>query len=114
MDFSPKRVFLREIAYSLFVFVFLFFLIVIDLEVSELIGVLRGSNHAKPVPQVILLQVLLGQILKVTLAERYSRGQHNLVLFTAKGNVLSEVVGFATNLEKKKERLVNSIHPLKT
>jgi len=99
MDFSPKRVFLREIAYSLFVFVFLFFLIVIDLEVSELIGVLRGSNHAKPVPQVILLQVLLGQILKVTFAEWDSRGQHNLVLFTAKGNVLSEVVGFTTDLK---------------
>ena len=72
-----RCVFLPEIAYSLFVFVFLFFLIVIDLEVSELIGVLRGSNHAKPVPQVILLQVLLGQILKVTFAEWASRGRHN-------------------------------------
>ena len=70
--FTKKRVFLPEIAYSLFVF--LFFLVVIDLEVSELIGVLRGSNHTKPVPQVILLQVLLGQILKVTFAEWGSRG----------------------------------------
>ena len=74
-------------------------LLVVDLEVPQLVGVLGGSNHSKPVPQVVLLQVLLGQILKVTLAERYSRGQHNLVLFTAKGNVLSEVIGFATNLE---------------
>ena len=69
MEFSPKRVFLPEIAYSLFVFVFLFFLVVVDLEVSELIGVLRGSDYAEPVPQVVLLQVLLGQILEVTFAE---------------------------------------------
>ena len=108
MNFSPKRVFLPNIAYSLFVFVFLFFLIIIDLEVPELIRVLRGSNHTKPVPQVIFLQVLLGQILKVTFAEWDSRGQHNLVLFTAKGNVLSEIIGFATNLKSINKQFIQT------
>ena len=65
---------------SLFVFVFLLFLIVVNLEVAELIRVLGGSNNAQPIPQVVFLQVLLGKILQVTLAKRHSRGKDNLVL----------------------------------
>ena len=39
--------------------------LVVDLEVTELVGVLGGGDHTQPVPQVVLLQVLLGQILKI-------------------------------------------------
>jgi len=36
--------------------------LVVDLEVTELVGVLGGGDHTQPVPQVVLLQVLLGPI----------------------------------------------------
>merc|ERR1712004_59140 len=80
---------------SLFVFVLLF-LIVVDLEVAELIRVLCGSNYAQPISQVVLLQVLLGKILKITLAERHSRGKDNLVLVTTKGHIFTKVSGLAS------------------
>lgn len=58
-----------KIQKSLFGLVFLFFLIIVDLEVPELVGVLGVGNDAEPVPEVVLLQVLLGQVLEVPLAE---------------------------------------------
>jgi hypothetical protein len=47
--------------------IFLLALVLGDVEVPELIGVafLVGRNHAKPIPHVVLLQVLLGQVLEV-------------------------------------------------
>ena len=39
--------------------------LVVDLEVTELVGVLGGGDHTQPVPQVVLLQVLLGQVLEI-------------------------------------------------
>ena len=84
---------------SLFVFVFLFFLVIVDLEVAELIRVLGGGNNAQPVSQVVLLQVLLGEILQVTLAEGHSRGKDNLVLVTTQGHVFTKVSGLASNLK---------------
>jgi len=54
---------------SLLVLLFLLILLIIDLEVSELIRVLRRGDDSQPVPQVVLLQVLLRQVLEVTFAE---------------------------------------------
>ena len=89
---------------SLFVFVFLLFLIVVDLEVAELIRVLCGSNYAQPISQVVLLQVLLGKILQITLAERHSRGKDNLVLVTTKGHIFTKVSGLASNLDSQERK----------
>ena len=63
----------KEFMESLFVLVFLFLLIVVDLEVSEFIRILGCGNYTEPISQVILLKVLLGQILQVSLAERNGR-----------------------------------------
>ena len=90
---------------SLFVFVFLLFLIVVNLEVAELIRVLGGSNNAQPIPQVVFLQVLLGKILQVTLAKRHSRGKDNLVLVTAKGYFLAKVSSLASNLRSREKEI---------
>lgn len=43
----------------------LFLLILVDLEVAQLVALLGVGHHPQPVPQVVFLQVLLGQILKV-------------------------------------------------
>jgi len=47
--------------------VFLFTLVLSNVEISQLIDipVLVGCNHPKPVPHVVLFQVLLGQIFQI-------------------------------------------------
>merc|ERR1711915_482085 len=84
---------------NLFVILFLLIVVVVDLEVSQLVAVLGVGNHTKPVPQVVLLQVLLGEVLKVALGEGGGGGDGDLVLLPDKGDLLAEVVGFATNLD---------------
>merc|ERR1712168_1762881 len=51
------------------IIILLFLFLVVDLEVAELVGVLGGCHDAEPIAQVVLLQVLFGEILKVTLGE---------------------------------------------
>merc|ERR1719228_286224 len=84
---------------NLLVVLFLLIVVVIDLEVSQLVAVLGVGNHTQPVPQVVFLQVLLGEVLKVALGEGGSGGDSNLVLLPDKGDLLAEVVGFATHLD---------------
>merc|ERR1719365_210858 len=84
---------------NLLVVLFLLIVVVVDLEVSQLVAVLGVGNHTKPVPQVVFLQVLLGEVLKVALGEGGGRGDGNLVLLPNEGDLLAEVVGFATYLD---------------
>merc|ERR1711899_5571 len=84
---------------NLFVILFLLIVVVVDLEVSQLVAEISDGIHTKPVPQVVLLQVLLGEVLKVALGEGGGGGDGDLVLLPDKGDFLAEVVGFATNLD---------------
>merc|ERR1712045_731729 len=84
---------------NLFVILFLLIVVVVDLEVSQLVAVLGVGNHTQPVPQVVFLQVLLGEVLKVALGEGGGGGDSNLVLLPDEGDLLAEVVGFATNFD---------------
>merc|ERR1719384_94458 len=83
----------------LFVVFFVFIILIVDLEVSELVAVLGGSNNAEPIPQVVLLQVLLGQVLQVPLGEGGGGSQADLVLLPDQGDLLAEVVGLASDLD---------------
>lgn len=40
-------------------------LILVDLEVAQLVALLGVSHDPQPVPEVVLLQILLGEILQV-------------------------------------------------
>merc|ERR1711899_650629 len=84
---------------NLFVILFLLIVVVVDLKVSQLVAVLGVGNHTQPVPQVVFLQVLLGEVLKVALGEGGGGGDGDLVLLPDKGDLLAEVIGFATNLD---------------
>merc|ERR1719378_1683464 len=84
---------------DLLVILFLLIVVVVDLEVSQLVAVLGVGNHTQPVPQVVFLQVLLGEVLKVALGEGGGGGDCNLVLLPDKGDLLAEVIGFATHLD---------------
>ena len=66
---------------------------------SEMFVFLSGGDHTEPIPQVVLLQVLLGQVLEVPLGEGHVGGEVDLGLGTLQGQVVTEVAGLASNLE---------------
>merc|ERR550525_2233284 len=74
-------------------------LLIVDLEVSELVAVLGASHHTQPVPQVVLLQILLGEVLEVSLGERDVGGEGQLGLLPLHGELLAKVAGLAGNLD---------------
>lgn len=47
------------------VLVFLLLLVLVDLEVAQLVALFAVSHDAQPVTEVVLLQVLLGQVLQI-------------------------------------------------
>ena len=53
----------------LIVSVVVLILLVVDLEVAQFVRVSRRRDHAQPVTQVVLLQVLLRQVLQVPSTE---------------------------------------------
>ena len=71
---------------------------VLDLEVSKGIGVLRNGDDSQEFLQVLLLEVLLGQVLKVSLGEGDLGLDNEVVLVGGDGNSGSEVSGFVFNL----------------
>lgn len=50
---------------SLLVFILIFLLFIVDLEVAQLIRVLRVGDNSQPVPKVVFLQILLSKVLQV-------------------------------------------------
>merc|ERR1719304_104731 len=86
-----------DILFSILIFILRLF--IVDLEVSELVAILGGGNHTKPITQVVLLQVFLGQILQVSLGEGNIRCQSNLCFLSLHGQLLAKVVGLASNLD---------------
>jgi len=82
-------------------------ILVCDVEVPQLvhIPVLVGCNHSEPVPHIVLLQVLLGQVLQVPLGEGALGGDADLVLLTSDGDGGAEHARFAVNLDAVVEEL---------
>merc|ERR1719510_1966327 len=74
-------------------------LLIVVLEVSELVAVLGASHHTQPVPQVVLLQILLREVLQVSLGEGDVRGEGQLGLLSLHGELLTKVAGLAGNLD---------------
>ena len=74
-------------------------LLIVDLEVSELVAVLGAGHHTKPVPQVVLLQILLGEVLQVSLGEGDVGGEGQLGLLSLHAELLAKVGSLASNLD---------------
>jgi hypothetical protein len=77
-----------------------------DLEVAELVGVLRRGDDVKEITELLLLQVLLGEVLEVSLRERKLGGDADLGLVAGDGNLLTEVAGLAVDLDSIVEELL--------
>ncbi len=83
----------------LFGIVIFLLLVVVDLEVSELVGIVGGCHNTEPITKVVFLQVLLRQKLQVALGEGHGRREDNLVLLTPDGDLLAHVVCLASDLD---------------
>ena len=76
------------------------FLIVGDVEVTELEGLLVGGNDAQPIADLVLLQELLGEVLQVALGEGNVGDNSDLVVGTARDHDgFTQVVGATLNLD---------------
>uniref|UniRef100_K3WA33 Uncharacterized protein n=1 Tax=Globisporangium ultimum (strain ATCC 200006 / CBS 805.95 / DAOM BR144) TaxID=431595 RepID=K3WA33_GLOUD len=79
---------------------------IVDVEVTKFVGVLVRSNDVKVVTQLLLLQVLLGQVLKVTLRE-WSNGRNvQFVLFARDLDGVTEHTDLATDLDAVVQELL--------
>lgn len=83
-------------------------LLLLNLEVLELIGVLLVGDHAKVISKTTLLQVLLRQILHISLREGLHGGDLKLRLVGRKRNRVAELTSAPTNLNAvMQESLLN-------
>jgi len=73
--------------------------LVLDLEISESIAVLGGRDDSKELLKVLLLEVFLGQILKISLGESDFRFNDDGFFVHGDGDVGSEVTGFTIDLD---------------
>jgi hypothetical protein len=77
------------------------------IEVTELVAVLLVGNYAEEITQLLLLQVLLGQILEITLGHGNMSLNDNLGLsFLGDSDSGTEVSGLVVNLYSVAEKLL--------
>lgn len=81
-------------------------ILLVDVEIAQLIGGLAACNHMEPVTQLLLLQVLFGEVLKVALGESSVSAHENLALVAANGDELAKVAHLAVHLDAIKEEFL--------
>ena len=87
-------------------FSFLLVLLIIDVEVAHLVrGLVRG-NDAQEVSQLLGLQVLLAQILQVTLGERRLSSDMDLGLLPVDADLVSQVASLSIHLDALQQELL--------
>jgi hypothetical protein len=96
---------------SWYLFLISFIFLLVNIEVAELIAVLGVSNDVEPVTELLGLQVLLGQVLKVALAVAVSVGSDNNLVtsrVTGNGDGRAELTGLSVNLETVMQEVFES------
>ena len=74
-------------------------LVILNVEVSEFVVVLAGGDNSQVLLQVLLLEVLLGQVLQVSLAEGDAGLNDDIVGVLGHGHGGAEVAGLTVNLD---------------
>ena len=86
-----------------------FFLLgVVDVEVTEFVGVLVGGNHTKPITEGVLLQILLREVLQIPLGERRLGGDVDLGLLPGDVHLVAQNTGLAVDLHTVVEKLLEN------
>jgi len=83
-----------------------FFLVLVDLEVFELVRGLVVGDDSEPVSEVVSLQVLLRQVFEVSLGEVDVRSNVDLGLVGGDRDVLAEVSDLSVDLDLLLEELL--------
>jgi hypothetical protein len=73
--------------------------VLVDVEVTELVGGFVRSDNVKVITELILLQVLFGQVLQVSLGERRLSINRDLGLIERNLHTLTEVGKFAIDFD---------------
>ena len=77
----------------------LLFFILIDVEVAELVGGWVDRHNAQPVTKLFLLEVLLGQVLDVSLGHSNIGVNNNLIAVSSDSNLVLELANLTVNLD---------------
>lgn len=72
--------------------------VILNVEVSELVCGFVVGNHSQIFLQVLLLEVLLGEVLKVSLAEGDACLHNDVLAIFAHAHCISQVTGLVVNL----------------
>ncbi|KAG0595922.1 hypothetical protein M758_UG209700 [Ceratodon purpureus] len=95
---------------------FLFCVVISNVKVPQLIHVpiLVGRNHSKPIPHIVFLQVLLGQVFQVSLGESALGGDADAVLLPSDGDGAAEHSGLAIDFDAVVKELLEGgdVHDL--
>ena len=84
----------------------LLILLIIDVEVAHLVGGLVRGNDTQKVSQLLGLQVLLAQILQVTLGERRLSSDMDLGLLPVDADLISQVASLSIHLNSFQQELL--------
>jgi len=76
-----------------------FSIVLLDVEVSELIGVLVRGGDVEIVSEILLLEILLCEVLKVSLGEGDLGVNGDLLVVVGDSQVLAEVTSGTSNLD---------------
>lgn len=79
-----------------------------DLEVAELVRVLVVGDDVQEIAELLLLQVLLGQVLDVALGERKLSSDVNLGLVAGHSDLAAELASLAVDLDLVVQELLES------
>ena len=77
-----------------------------DVEVAELVGGLVGRDDVEVVTELLLLEVLLGEVLEVALGERGLGNDVEAVLVAGDDDGVTEDTGLAVDLDAVVEELL--------
>ena len=77
-----------------------------DLEISELVSTLGGGNYVQEISQLLFLQILLGQILQVSLGKGSLGVDNDLGLLSGDGHLAAELAGLAVHLDSVVKELL--------
>ena len=77
-----------------------------DAEVSKVESVLITCDDSQPITKVVLLQVLLRQVLQISLGERRLSRDNNLGLLTVDADLVSEVSSLVVDLDTVVQELL--------
>ena len=86
--------------------VIVFILVVVDVEVSQRVGVLLSRYNSEPISQVALLQELFSEVLQISLAELNVGSHCDDFLVTCNQNFVSQVCSFAVHLHTNRKLIV--------